>query len=215
MDSPLTIVRVPIGRLHADPSNANTHDEKNLRQIRDSLREFGQVEPLVVQKGTGKVIGGNGRLEVMRDEGVHEVDVVEFDGSEVQARALAIALNRTAKTSVFDDTILAEHLRALQSEDFPIAATGFTDEEVDALLQSLGSKALSSNGVPIDDPSAEWEGMPEFEHQDLTAAQSIHVHFKSREDVEEFAKLVGQTITDKTKSIWHPQAEIIRYGDVE
>jgi hypothetical protein len=153
MDSPLTIVRVPIDRLHADPANANTHDERNLRTIRDSLREFGQVEPLVVQKGTGRVIGGNGRLEVMRDEGVHEVDVVEFEGSEVQARALAIALNRTAKTSVFDDTILAEQLRALQSEDFPIAGAGFTDAEVDALLQSLGDEALGGNGeVAQDEP---------------------------------------------------------------
>jgi DNA modification methylase len=151
-DSPLTIVRVPISQLHADPANANTHDERNLRTIRDSLREFGQVEPLVVQKGTGRVIGGNGRLEVMRDEGVHEVDIVEFEGSEVQARALAIALNRTAKTSVFDDTILAEQLRALQSEDFPVAGTGFTDEEVDELLQSLGDEALGNGEVAQDEP---------------------------------------------------------------
>jgi DNA modification methylase len=175
MDSPLTIVRVPISQLHADPGNANTHDERNLRTIRDSLREFGQVEPLVVQKGTGRVIGGNGRLEVMRDEGVHEVDVVEFEGSEVQARALAIALNRTAKTSVFDDTILAEQLRALQSEDFPIAGAGFTDAEVDALLQSLGDEALGGNGEVVQDEPPPLDKAAELQEKWGTAAGQLWV----------------------------------------
>jgi DNA modification methylase len=174
-DSPLTIIRVPIGRLHADPGNANTHDERNLRQIRDSLREFGQVEPLVVQKGTGKVIGGNGRLEVMRDEGVHEVDIVEFEGSEIRAVALSIALNRPAKTSVFDDTILAEQLRALQSEDFPTTSAGFTDEEVDELLQSLGNEALGGNGEVAQDEPPPLDKAAELQEKWGTAAGQLWV----------------------------------------
>jgi len=55
-----------------------------------------------------------------------------------------------------------------------------------------------------------WGGMPEFEHGNLLPYQSIQVHFESPEDRERFAKLVGQTITDRTQSIWHPEAEIDR-----
>ena len=51
----------------------------------------------------------------------------------------------------------------------------------------------------------EWQNMPEFEQKDLTPIQSILVHFESRKDVEEFAKLVDQFLTPETKSIWFPK----------
>jgi len=131
----LTIVRKKISDLHADPANANRHPENNLRAIADSLHAFGQVEPLVVQKGTGKVIGGNGRLEVLRNSGAQEVDVVELDIDGTQATALAIALNRTAKTSEFDDETLASLLQSLPQE-CQIAA-GFDPDELNELLSKL------------------------------------------------------------------------------
>ena len=61
-DGPAQAPRMPVRRarlseLYADPANARQHDEKNLDAIAASLRQFGQVEPLVVQKSTGKVIG--------------------------------------------------------------------------------------------------------------------------------------------------------------
>jgi ParB-like chromosome segregation protein Spo0J len=130
----MEVRRVSLDQIHADPANLNTHDEKNLRAIRGSLKEFGQVEPLVVHKETGKVIGGNGRLEAMRALGWTECDIVEVDSDGVHATALGIALNRTAKTSVFDDDALARTLRALQDEDFNLDSVGFTDAEVDALF---------------------------------------------------------------------------------
>ena len=61
--------RVPLAELHPDPGNARAHNERNLAAIRDSLLRFQQAEPLVVQKSTGRVIGGNGRLAAMRELG--------------------------------------------------------------------------------------------------------------------------------------------------
>ena len=58
-----------------------------------------------------------------------------------------------------------------------------------------------------------WRGMPEYNHADLTPWQTINVHFDSLESRQAFAALVGQTITDKTRAIWHPKAEIGRYAD--
>jgi ParB-like chromosome segregation protein Spo0J len=204
-DEPLTVRRVRLDDLHADPANTNTHDGLNLRTIRDSLREFGQVEPLVVHKGTNKVIGGNGRLAVMRDLGITEADVVEFDGDNVRATALGIALNRTAKTSSFDDTALAETLRALQSEDFPVEAAGFTDAEVDALIGRLGDGR--PEGDEVEDPAGEWEGMPEFQHEDQTSQFRAIVHFATEADMRAFEELVGQKIPTNTRAIWYPRAE--------
>jgi ParB-like chromosome segregation protein Spo0J len=57
---------MPLADLHLDASNARQHNERNLEAIKGSLARFAQVEPLVVQKSTGRVIGGNGRLVAMR-----------------------------------------------------------------------------------------------------------------------------------------------------
>jgi ParB-like chromosome segregation protein Spo0J len=92
----VTYKRVPIDSVFEDPGNARLHNERNLTTISNSLRAFGQVESLVVQKSTGKVIGGNGRLRVMQGLGWTEVDIAEVDISDTQSVALGIALNRTA-----------------------------------------------------------------------------------------------------------------------
>lgn len=58
-----------------------------------------------------------------------------------------------------------------------------------------------------------WKGMPDFKQADLKPKQSILVHFKNDEDRHAFSKLLGQTITDATKFVWYPKAEIGRYAD--
>lgn len=65
------------------------------------------------------------------------------------------------------------------------------------------------------DWESEWWGMPEYKHDDLTAFHKITVHFKNLEDIEKFGTIVGQRVTQGTRSIWFPSAEIIRHGRAE
>jgi len=51
----------------------------------------------------------------------------------------------------------------------------------------------------------DWKDMPEFIQKDESSFQSIIVHFENKEDMDAFAKLVGQNITHRTKSIWYPK----------
>ncbi len=51
----------------------------------------------------------------------------------------------------------------------------------------------------------EWEGMPEFIQEKQKPHAQIIVRFANEEDLQEFAKLIGQKLTKKSKSIWHPQ----------
>jgi hypothetical protein len=200
----VNVETVPIDSIHVDPANANEHSEEDVAGLMAKLATFEQVEPLVVQAKTRKVIGGNGRLEAMRRLGWTHTDVHFVDVDNVTATAMGIALN--TRKSHFIEERLAEQLKALQSEDFDLSAVGYSDDELQGLIDRIG-------GELVDDPQGEWQGMPEFEHQDLTAVQSIHVHFKSREDVQAFAKLIGQEITEKTKFIWHPKQEIDHFGE--
>lgn len=57
----------------------------------------------------------------------------------------------------------------------------------------------------------EWQGMPEFHQEELRPWKSVIVHFAGPGDMEEFAKLIEQKLTAKTRSLWFPKAEIERY----
>ena len=56
----------------------------------------------------------------------------------------------------------------------------------------------------------EWEGMPEFVQKDLMPFRQIIVNFETKEDIKDFAKLIGQNLTYDTKSIWYPKVECIK-----
>lgn len=56
--------------------------------------------------------------------------------------------------------------------------------------------------------NSEWQDMPEFNQEDELGFRNIIIHFKDQESVDNFAKLLNQTITSKTKYLWYPKAEI-------
>lgn len=58
-----------------------------------------------------------------------------------------------------------------------------------------------------------WKGMPEFVSKDLMPFKTIYVHFETRKEMDEFAKLVNQKITLDTQSIWYPEMEINKLID--
>jgi ParB-like chromosome segregation protein Spo0J len=130
----LTITTVALDDLVPDPANARTHDQRNLDAIRGSLARFGQVEPIVVQRGTKRIVGGHGRVEALRALGRTEAAVVEVDVDDTGAAALAIALNRTGELAAWDDEALARMLEALPDDLAEVA--GFSDDEVAAMLNA-------------------------------------------------------------------------------
>ena len=125
-----------LDELHQDPANARQHGERNMEAIRGSLTRFGQAEPLVVQKRSGRVIGGNGRLEAMRGLGWTECDVVEVELDDLQATALGIALNRTGELAEWDLPALGNLLESLQASD-ALDGVGFSQKELDEVLSTI------------------------------------------------------------------------------
>lgn len=56
----------------------------------------------------------------------------------------------------------------------------------------------------INDAYEHWDGMPEFVQNKQEPFSKITVRFETENDLNEFAELIGQKLTPKTKSIWHP-----------
>lgn len=107
---------VAVAGLIPDPENARKHPEKNILAIKESLARHGQVLPLVVREKI--VYGGNGTLEAVKRLGWENVHVIEYAGTAVEARALAIALNRTAELAEWDTERLERTLSELLDEGF-------------------------------------------------------------------------------------------------
>lgn len=126
--------------LKPDTRNARRHSERNLQAIQESLQQFGQVQPIVIDR-LGNVIGGNGTLEVAKRLGWTEIETVTFTGNENQAKALAIALNRTAELAVWDLQQLEATIVDLADQGFQPIQLGFNDMDLDTLFPPSPAQA--------------------------------------------------------------------------
>lgn len=127
----MKVATMELSSLREYESNARRHGERNMAIIRSSLSNFGQVEPLVVQRATGIVIGGNGRLSAMRELGWQTAEVVLLDIDDAQMAKLSVALNRSAELSTWDNESLYETLRDLGEGE--LDDLGFSTHELEAL----------------------------------------------------------------------------------
>lgn len=132
--SELQVESVSIDSLMEDPDNTRKHNERNIEAISTSLATFGQRRPLVVWQDT--VIAGNGTLRAAKNLGWTKIVVsrVPDSWSEHDARAYAIADNRTAELAEWDNSKLLEQLMQLPD----IQATGFTSTDLDDLDAAFG-----------------------------------------------------------------------------
>ena len=130
---------VPIVTLTGDEHNARRHSRRNLDAIRASLERFGQQVPLVftVRDRKKVVVKGNGLLIAARQLGWRYLAAVRSTLTARELRAYAIADNRTSDLSDFDAELLAAQLQELEETDFDIEAAGFTDAELQDLVESL------------------------------------------------------------------------------
>jgi site-specific DNA-methyltransferase (adenine-specific) len=121
----MKIELVSIDDLTLDPANARKHDDKNLKAIAESLKQFGQRKPIVVWGRT--VVAGNGTLVAARSLGWTEITVARIpdDWSVDQVTAYALADNRSAELAVWDEQVLTEQLKQLELADWDVEALGF------------------------------------------------------------------------------------------
>jgi hypothetical protein len=183
----------------AHPLNWRKHPQRQRSAVKGSLDSLGWVSVVIENTRTGNLVDGHERIWQAMQNGDAEVPFITVDLSpEEEAQAL-LSLDAIAALAQTDAGKVDELLRMVDSGN----------EAVQEFLSNLSMDV----GLTKFDPTAEWEGAPEFDQEDKTAFQSIHLHFKNQEDIDAFAELVGQKITPKTRSIWYPEIEIERYAD--
>jgi site-specific DNA-methyltransferase (adenine-specific) len=122
----MNIETLRIAELTPDPNNARQHDDKNLKAIMGSLKEFGQRKPIVITEAR-TIVAGNGTVEAAKRLGWTDIEVVRVpsDWTDAQVKAFAIADNRTAELANWNQEVLTSQLLELEAEGWELAEFGF------------------------------------------------------------------------------------------
>lgn len=132
----LQIEAARVGSLKAYERNARTHSKKQIAQIAASIREFGFLDPILIE-ADGAVVAGHARLLAAKQLGLKEVPVIRVDHlSPHEVRLYRLAANKLAEAAKWDKDLLALELRELDDLrlNTPLEITGFETGELDLLL---------------------------------------------------------------------------------
>lgn len=123
--------------------------DKEYEKIKNSILEFGYVEPIIVNYDM-TVIGGHQRLTVLKDLGYKEVQCVEVHiEDENKVKALNIALNKI--TGAWNEQLLADLIVDLQSADFNTDFTGFEAPEIEQLFSKVHNKEVKEDDFDVEE----------------------------------------------------------------
>ena len=121
---------VPIDKLIPYANNARTHSKEQITKLRSSLREYGFISPVIIDRNFN-VLAGHGRVAAAKEEHISEVPCVFVDHlTEAQKKGYILADNRFAMDAGWDEDMLRVEMEALQGMDFDLGLTGFDEKEI-------------------------------------------------------------------------------------
>lgn len=156
--SKLEVIYRPLTEILTNPNNARKHSKAQIAKIVASIKSFGFNVPVLTDEKV-QLIAGHGRIEAAKQLGLQSVPTIAINGlNEAQLGAFAIADNRIAELSSWDDTMLASEFEKLinlgAGLDFEIVDTGFEIGKIDHIISQAKEpetetrEQLEPTGVP-------------------------------------------------------------------
>ena len=129
--------------------NSRTHSEEQVTQIAASIKEFGFLNPVIVDGKKG-IIAGHGRVMAAKKLGMTELPAVEASHlTDAQRRAYIIADNKLALNAGWDDEMLRVEFAELTEAGFDLDLTGFSLDEIEALqIEEIPPGLTDEDAVP-------------------------------------------------------------------
>jgi len=126
--------------------------DKEFEKIKSSVEEFGYVDPVIVNQDL-TVIGGHQRISVLKTLGYTEIDCIVINIDKTKEKALNIALNKIS--GEWNQELLADLIKDLQSLDYDVSFTGFEPPEIDQLFSDVHSKEIKEDEFDVEKELAE------------------------------------------------------------
>lgn len=121
--------------------------DREYEKIKNSIIEFGYVDPVIVNKDL-TVIGGHQRITVLKELGYEEIDCVVIDIDKTKEKALNVALNKI--TGEWNKELLADLIKDLQDSEFDVSFTGFEPPEIEQLFNSIHDKKIEEDDFDVE-----------------------------------------------------------------
>jgi hypothetical protein len=196
-----TNIRVKLGDLKPWSENPRMSSKAQAKRLLASFEKFGQVQTVAISPD-GSVLDGHQRLSALL--------TIHGDKYELDARQSSRPLTDAERREL----VISLHVGAVGGWDWDKVSAWDASElqgwgmDGDALrqwnLDALNLRELIQSENPID-YEKEWDGMPDFEQDEIKVYKTIKVHFKAEDDYREFADLISQSLTEKTLSIYFPR----------
>lgn len=136
-----------------NPCNARTHSDRQIRQIAASIERFGWLVPIIIDDA-GMIAAGHGRWQAAQQLGQEEVPVIRARFlSDADRRAFALAENRIADLSGWDESLLAEELTSLFDDGYEIEITGFSAADLDFSVETVAQEPEAVPEHPAPSPA--------------------------------------------------------------
>lgn len=151
-----------------DPANRRSHNPRNIGMVVDALHQVGAARSIVIDEDD-TVLAGNGTIEAAAEAGITRLRIVETDGHEIvavrrrgltpeQKRRLALADNRSAELAEWDYAELQAQLRGLEAEGANLLTLGWTQDELDPILNSVFQPGDAAAHIDGPEGAAEHDG---------------------------------------------------------
>ena len=179
------------------PKNWRRHPDAQIAALSDVLEEVGWAGACLFNEKTGRLIDGHARRKVAVEQGCEKVPVLVGSWDEADEAKILATLDPLAAMATADSAALDALLRDVQTGSQAVA---------DMLAELAAADGVIPKRLPTDpanDPNAEWQGMPEFEHEDKTgeAAFTIRVFLKDEEALKALGALLGKDLAGR-KFVW-------------
>lgn len=226
--SPTIELRLPLEEINPIQGELKVLTAENYEKLKKSILENGFKFPMFVWKEvstvSARVLGGRASTTIkwylLDGHGRRRVlEHLKADGYEIPPIPCVEILAANIEEAKKMVLLISSQYHTLTEEGLYefMHTTGidmsFLEEQTADLVPSLVAFKNNFFEDPAPEDGEDWKGMPEFTQEDKTGVRSVIVHFKTLDDKTAFMKTIGQTLTDKTRSIWFPEAEIERLMD--
>ena len=122
----LQVEYVPITEIKPYKRNVKLHPQEQIEQIKNSMKEFGNIDPIGVWHD--EIVEGHGRYEALKQMGVKEIPIIRLDDlTDEQRKAYALAHNKLTMNSDFDVSLLDTELAEIETIDMTLL--GFDEQK--------------------------------------------------------------------------------------
>ena len=181
---------VKISKLKPYENNARTHSEEQVEKIANSIKEFGFINPVIIDSDYG-IIAGHGRVLGAQKLGMKEVPCLFVeDLTDTQKRAYILADNKLALDAGWDDEILKQEIKALDDLNFDVSIAGFDIDDFDFTQEDI---EFQEDDYDVDSHIPE---IPKAKYGDIYQLGEHIVMCGDSTNPEDIEKLTGGEIMD-------------------